>query len=79
MSTRTHAVDYYVINGAVWCCDVRSDGRRQIVDLMRPRDFVVSTVISEITKNFQCSNEHLADRTSRAFSCCSHRRVKCPS
>ena len=42
MSTRTHAVDYYVINGAIWRCDVRSYGRRQIVDLMRPRDFVVS-------------------------------------
>jgi hypothetical protein len=33
---------YYVINGAVRRCAVRSDGRRHIVDLMLPRDFVVS-------------------------------------
>jgi CRP/FNR family nitrogen fixation transcriptional regulator len=30
---------YYVITGAVRRCAVRSDGRRQIVDLMLPRDF----------------------------------------
>jgi CRP/FNR family nitrogen fixation transcriptional regulator len=30
---------YYVIVGAVRRCTVRSDGRRQIVDLMLPRDF----------------------------------------
>ena len=30
---------YYVITGAVRQCAVRSDGRRQIVDLMLPRDF----------------------------------------
>jgi CRP/FNR family nitrogen fixation transcriptional regulator len=30
---------YYVIAGAVRRCAVRSDGRRQIVDLMLPRDF----------------------------------------
>src|SRR6202047_3942865 len=30
---------YYVIVGAVRRCAVRSDGRRQIVDLMLPRDF----------------------------------------
>jgi CRP/FNR family transcriptional regulator, nitrogen fixation regulation protein len=30
---------YYVISGAVRRCAVRSDGRRQIVDLMLPRDF----------------------------------------
>src|SRR3981189_2846521 len=30
---------YYVITGAVRRCTVRSDGRRQIVDLMLPRDF----------------------------------------
>jgi CRP/FNR family nitrogen fixation transcriptional regulator len=30
---------YYVIIGAVRRCTVRSDGRRQIVDLMLPRDF----------------------------------------
>jgi CRP/FNR family nitrogen fixation transcriptional regulator len=30
---------YYVISGAVGRCTVRSDGRRQIVDLMLPRDF----------------------------------------
>ncbi|MDR3486160.1 MAG: helix-turn-helix domain-containing protein [Bradyrhizobium sp.] len=30
---------YYVIVGAVRRCSIRSDGRRQIVDLMLPRDF----------------------------------------
>src|SRR3979490_255473 len=30
---------YYVIAGAVRRCTIRSDGRRQIVDLMLPRDF----------------------------------------
>jgi CRP/FNR family nitrogen fixation transcriptional regulator len=30
---------YYVISGAVRRCAVRPDGRRQIVDLMLPRDF----------------------------------------
>lgn len=30
---------YYVITGAVRRCAVRSDGRRQILDLMLPRDF----------------------------------------
>jgi CRP/FNR family nitrogen fixation transcriptional regulator len=30
---------YCVIAGAVRRCAVRSDGRRQIVDLMLPRDF----------------------------------------
>src|SRR5258708_4712363 len=30
---------YYVITGAVRRCTIRSDGRRQIVDLMLPRDF----------------------------------------
>jgi CRP/FNR family nitrogen fixation transcriptional regulator len=30
---------YYVITGAVRRCAVRADGRRQIVDLMLPRDF----------------------------------------
>src|ERR1700737_368003 len=30
---------YYVIAGAVRRCAVRADGRRQIVDLMLPRDF----------------------------------------
>jgi CRP/FNR family nitrogen fixation transcriptional regulator len=35
---------YYVINGAVRRCAVHSDGRRQIVDLMLPRDFVVSDI-----------------------------------
>jgi CRP/FNR family transcriptional regulator, nitrogen fixation regulation protein len=30
---------YYVIVGAVRHCTIRSDGRRQIVDLMLPRDF----------------------------------------
>jgi CRP/FNR family nitrogen fixation transcriptional regulator len=30
---------YYVIVGAVRRCTVRADGRRQIVDLMLPRDF----------------------------------------
>ena len=40
---------YYVMNGAVWRCDVRSDGRRQIVDLIRPRDFVVSDSQNETT------------------------------
>lgn len=40
---------YSVMNGAVWRCDVRSDGRRQIVDLIRPRDFVVSDSQNETT------------------------------
>jgi CRP/FNR family nitrogen fixation transcriptional regulator len=40
---------YYVINGAVRRCAVRSDGRRQIVDLMLPRDFVVSNIQKEAT------------------------------
>ena len=30
---------YYVITGAVRRCSIRSDGRRQIVDLMLPRDY----------------------------------------
>src|ERR1700722_19294977 len=30
---------YYVIVGAVRRCTIRSDGRRQIVDLMLPQDF----------------------------------------
>ncbi len=30
---------YYVVVGAVRRCTIRSDGRRQIVDLMLPRDF----------------------------------------
>src|SRR6202049_3935295 len=30
---------YYVIAGAVRQCNIHSDGRRQIVDLMLPRDF----------------------------------------
>jgi CRP/FNR family transcriptional regulator, nitrogen fixation regulation protein len=30
---------YYVITGAVRRCTIRSDGRRQIVDLMLPRDY----------------------------------------
>src|SRR5438270_13981577 len=30
---------YYVIAGAVRQCTIRSDGRRQIVDLMLPRGF----------------------------------------
>src|SRR5580704_8452187 len=30
---------YYVIGGAVRRCTIRSDGRRQIVDLMLPQDF----------------------------------------
>jgi CRP/FNR family transcriptional regulator, nitrogen fixation regulation protein len=34
---------YYVIVGAVRRCAVRSDGRRQIVDLMLPRDFFFIT------------------------------------
>ena len=40
---------YYVINGAVRRCAVRSDGRRQIVDLMLPRDFFVSDSQNEAT------------------------------
>src|ERR1700716_3533001 len=40
---------YYVINGAVRRCAVRSDGRRQIVDLMLPRDSVVSDSQNEAT------------------------------
>jgi hypothetical protein len=40
---------YYVINGAVRRFAVRSDGRQQIVDLMLPRDFVVSDIQNEAT------------------------------
>ena len=40
---------YYVINGAVRRCAVRSDGRRQIVDPMLPRDFFVSDSQNEAT------------------------------
>jgi hypothetical protein len=40
---------YYVVNGAVRRCAVRSDSRRQIVDLMLPRDFVVSDSQNEAT------------------------------
>src|ERR1700716_3786492 len=41
---------YYVITGAVRRCAVRADGRRQIVDLMLPRDFFfVSDSQSEAT------------------------------
>jgi CRP/FNR family nitrogen fixation transcriptional regulator len=41
---------YYVIAGAVRRCTVRADGRRQIVDLMLPRDFFfVSGSQSEAT------------------------------
>src|SRR6476661_5028157 len=41
---------YYVIAGAVRRCTIRSDGRRQIVDLMLPRDFFfVSDSQSEAT------------------------------
>ena len=40
---------YYVINGAVRRCAVRSGGRRQIVDLMLPRDFVALDSHNEAT------------------------------
>jgi CRP/FNR family nitrogen fixation transcriptional regulator len=41
---------YYVIAGAVRRCAVRLDGRRQIVDLMLPRDFFfVSDSHNEVT------------------------------
>ncbi len=41
---------YYVITGAVRRCAIRADGRRQIVDLMLPRDFFfVSDSQSEAT------------------------------
>jgi len=52
---------YYVIVGAVRRCAVRADGRRQILDLMLPRDFFfVSDRQSEATI------EAIADETALA-------------
>lgn len=49
---------YYVITGAVRRCTIRPDGRRQIVDLMLPRDFFsVSDRLNEATI------EAIADQT----------------
>ena len=50
---------YYVIAGAVRRCTIRSDGRRQIVDLMLPRDFFF---VSESSKR-QATIEAIAEET----------------
>src|ERR1700716_2194833 len=43
-------------------------------------DVRAGCLISEITQHFQSSNEHFIRlEPLRAFSCCSHRRAKCPS
>jgi CRP/FNR family transcriptional regulator, nitrogen fixation regulation protein len=49
---------YYVIVGAVRRCTIRSDGRRQIVDLMLPQDFFF---VSE--SNGEDTIEAIADET----------------
>ena len=50
---------YYVITGAVGRSKIRSDGRRQIVDLMLPRDFFF---VSESSKR-QATIEAIAEET----------------
>src|SRR3981189_2538655 len=50
---------YYVITGAVGRSKIRSDGRRQIVDLMLPRDFFF---VSESTKR-QATIEAMPEET----------------
>jgi CRP/FNR family nitrogen fixation transcriptional regulator len=62
---------YYVITGAVRRCAVRSDGRRQILDLMLPRDFFF---VSDNQRDFffvsdnqnEATIEAIADETALA-------------
>src|SRR3977135_1905969 len=62
---------YYVITGAVRRCAVRSDGRRQIVDLMLPRDFFfVSDSQNEATI------EAIGDETVAASEAMARERVR---
>src|SRR4030081_1574429 len=57
---------YYVITGAVRRCAVRSDGRRQIVDLMLPGDFFfVSDNQNEATIEAIAENTVLASYSGR--------------